>query len=323
MDTASHLLLGATLGGLAMALSGPAVGNDLSVVYGLFAATIVGSNAPDFDAAFRIRGYKAYLLNHRGFSHSLPMLAVWPIFLTPLIAYIFHAWDYFMLLFLWTMVGVVFHVFLDYFNTYGVQCIRPLSRKWFHGDAIPIFDPIIFGLHSLAMLFWLIDIMAAQVLFPLLYMLTFLFIGCRVALQRLMLLTVRRHFGIEGYSFVIPKWLPYQWDFIHETDQTYIAGSIRGAVLIEETIFQKGEQGDDVIRAVIGSDGVRSFLAFAHRVHISWQKIQNGYKVELRDVRFRQGEKLSFGIDITLDEHLQVLGSKYGWKKKPWEPPFA
>ncbi|GGH31014.1 metal-dependent hydrolase [Paenibacillus segetis] len=322
MDTASHLLLGVTLGGLAMALSDPAIGNHSPIVYGLFAATIVGSNAPDFDSVIRIRGYESYLLHHRGFSHSLPMLVGWPVLLTPLLSYLFHAWDYMLLLFLWTLAGVMLHVFLDFFNAYGVQCFRPLSRKWCHGDTLPIFDPVIFGLHLVALLLWLFGVMTAQVVFPLLFVLTFLFIGYRIVIHRLMLHVVQRRYGVEGYSFLVPQWLPHKWGYVHETDQTYIAGSIRGTLLVEETIFQKGEQ-NDAVQAVMGSDGVRSFLAFAHRVHISCQKIQNGYKVEMRDVRFRHGEKLPFGIDITLDDHLQVTGNSLGWKKKLWEPPFS
>ncbi|MUT64703.1 metal-dependent hydrolase [Paenibacillus sp. NEAU-GSW1] len=322
MDSASHLLIGVTLGGLALALSDPAIGSHSSVMYGLFAATIVGSNAPDFDVAIRIRGHESYLLHHRGFSHSLPMLAMWPVLIAPLLAYLFHAWDYVLLLFLWTMAGVMLHVFLDFFNAYGVQCFRPISKKWFHGDAIPIFDPIIFGLHLAGVLVWLFGVMAATVVFPLLYGVTFLFIGYRIVLHRLMLRKVRRRYGTSGHSFLIPKWLPHRWGYVHEADHVYIAGSIRGALLKEETRFQKGEQ-NDIVQAVMGSDGVRSFLSFAHRVHITCQRIQNGYKVELRDVRFRHGEKLAFGMDVTLDDHLQVTGNTIGWKKKPWEPPFA
>lgn len=322
MDTGSHLLLGVTLGGLAMAVSDPGIGDPSSAVYGLFAAAIIGSNAPDFDSVIRIRGYESYLLHHRGFSHSLPMLVGWPVLLTPLIAYLFQAWDHMLLLFLWTMAGVVFHVFLDFFNAYGVQCFRPISRKWFHADTIPIFDPVMFGFHLVALLLWLLGVVEAQVVFPLVYVLTFLFIGYRILVHRLMLQAIRRHYGVGGYSFLIPGWLPHRWGYVYETDQTYIAGSIRGYLLKEETLFQKGEQ-NDVVQAVMGSDGVRSFLAFAHRVHVSCQKLQTGYKVELRDVRFRHGEKLPFGMDITLDDHLQVTGNSLGWKKKLWEPPFT
>lgn len=322
MDTGSHLLLGATLGGLAVAVSQPVIGDSSSALYALLAATVIGSNAPDFDSVIRIRGYESYLTHHRGFSHSLPMLIGWPLLLTPLLAYLFQAWDQVLLLFLWTMAGVVFHVFLDFFNAYGVQCFRPLSRKWYHADTIPIFDPILFGLHSAGLLLWVSGIAQPQAVFPGVYVLTFLFIGYRMVLHRLMLQKIRKHYGTQGYCFLVPKWLPHNWEYVYETDQTYITGSLHGIHIKEETIFQKGEQNDAVL-AVMGSDGVRSFLAFAHRVHISCQKLQTGYKIELRDVRFRHGERLPFGMDITLDDHLQVTGNFLGWRKKLWEPPFT
>ncbi|MDQ8734664.1 metal-dependent hydrolase [Paenibacillus sp. LHD-38] len=322
MDTGTHLLLGATLGGLAISLADPALVSHSTVVYGLFAATIIGSTAPDFDAVIRIRGYKSYLRHHRGFSHSLLMLAGWPVVLAPLIALTFHAWVHLIPIFLWTMAGVVLHVILDFFNAYGVQCFRPVSKKWFHANTIPIFDPVLFLLHAAGLLLWLFGVFGSTAIFPFVYALTFLFIGCRILIGRLMLHHVRRHYGMAGYSFLIPRGLPHQWKYVHETGQAYITGSIRGLILKEEAIFEKEEQ-NDVVQAVMGSDGVRTFLQFTHRVHISCQKLQNGYRVELRDIRFRHGHNLPFGMDVTLDERLLVTGDTIGWRKKIWEPPFA
>src|SRR5690606_16748700 len=109
-------------------------------------------------------------------------------------------------------------------NAYGVQCFRPISKKWFHGDAIPIFDPVIFGLHLTGLFLWMFGIFNTQLLFTLLFLLTFIFIIYRITIHQIMLNVVRRRYGVDGHSFLIPQTLPHKWGYIHETNLTYIAG---------------------------------------------------------------------------------------------------
>lgn len=42
------------------------------------------------------------------------------------------------------ILAVALHVFVDIFNAYGTQAIRPFSRKWVALGVIDTFDPIIF-----------------------------------------------------------------------------------------------------------------------------------------------------------------------------------
>lgn len=75
MDTGSHLLLGVTLGGLAH-LS-PGVASDPVLAQAVMAATVIGSNAPDFDTVVRVKGQTTYIRYHRGVTHSIPALFLW------------------------------------------------------------------------------------------------------------------------------------------------------------------------------------------------------------------------------------------------------
>lgn len=80
MDTGSHLLLGVTLAGLAHATG--FVGTDPAVGQALMIATVVGSHAPDFDTVVRLRGITSYIRFHRGITHSIPALFLWPLIIS-------------------------------------------------------------------------------------------------------------------------------------------------------------------------------------------------------------------------------------------------
>ena len=45
---------------------------------------------------------------------------------------------------LWAQLAVFLHVFVDIFNSYGTQALRPLTNKWIQLSVINTFDPIIF-----------------------------------------------------------------------------------------------------------------------------------------------------------------------------------
>ena len=54
----------------------------------------------------------------------------------------------------WTFLAVFLHVFVDIFNSYGTQALRPFSNKWVAIGVINTFDPIIFILHAIALIIW-------------------------------------------------------------------------------------------------------------------------------------------------------------------------
>jgi len=81
MDTASHILLGVTLGGLATI--DPSV-SDTGAAAAVMMGTILASNAPDLDTVLRLRGMNSYIRHHRGITHSLPGLLIWPVLVTAL-----------------------------------------------------------------------------------------------------------------------------------------------------------------------------------------------------------------------------------------------
>lgn len=70
MDTGTHIVMGVALGGLATL--DPAVQQDPLLFQAIFAGTVIGSHAPDFDTVLKLRDNATYIRHHRGISHSIP-----------------------------------------------------------------------------------------------------------------------------------------------------------------------------------------------------------------------------------------------------------
>lgn len=322
MDTASHLLFGATIAGLAMLQ--PEVAQEPALAHAVLAATMLGSHAPDFDTVIRIKGYSAYVRHHRGITHSLPALLAWPIVLTLPIAGIFGVWEHAATLLLWTFAAVFFHVGLDWLNAYGVQCFRPFSKRWHHLDTLPLFDPFLFAAHAAGLLLWITGKSAPGPMFLGIYTASFAYIGIRWLHHASVVSMVRRELNLEPevICHVVPSLWWFHWQFVVETEESFYNGIVRfGRVIVEEE-FGK-ERSHPAIQATLGTDGVRAFLHFAQRVHVKLTELHDGYVVQWRDLRFWHQHKLPFGVDVRLDRELNVVSDTLGWTKKAWEPPYV
>src|SRR5699024_8714361 len=121
----------------------PVVASDEMLFHAVLIGTVTGSLAPDFDTVLKLKNNATYIRNHRGFTHSIPMVIFWSLLISSIIYFIipevsfFHLW-------IWTFLAVVLHVVVDIFNAYGTQALRPFSHKWVALGFINTFDPYIF-----------------------------------------------------------------------------------------------------------------------------------------------------------------------------------
>ncbi|GFZ88329.1 hypothetical protein GCM10008018_38110 [Paenibacillus marchantiophytorum] len=331
MDTGSHLLFGVTLAGLACLE--PAIVQDPALAHAVLAGTLIGSHAPDFDTLARLRGYATYLRVHRGFTHSLPALFIWPALISLPLAAMFGVWEHLFSLYAWILAAVVLHVALDLFNVYGVQCLRPFSKKWFHLDTLSLYEPFLFGLHSAGLLIWLFvwgGAGGAHIgeMFALIYAVSFFYIAIRAAQRKRNIQLVQSKLNLaEGTCHLIPSLNWFQWQFVIEGDHQYYLGEIRdGNVILEKEYSSSNyshESTHPIVKATMTTDGVRAFLHFAQRIHVSWSEKNGGYEVQWRDVRFWYRQKLSFGVNVLLDRDMNVVSDTLGWDKKAWDPPYV
>jgi inner membrane protein len=320
MDTGSHLLFGATLAGLAMLQ--PDVSQDPALAHAVLTATMLGSHAPDFDSVIRLKGYAAYVRHHRGITHSLPALLAWPVVIALPIAALFGVWPHFWSLLLWTFAAVVFHVGLDLFNAYGVQCLRPFSQRWHHLDTLSLFDPFLFAVHAAGLLLWAAGLAKPGPMFFVIYAATLVYIGIRWLHHGSVVRMVKRKIGQDGICHVVPSLWWFHWQFVMETEIAFYNGVVSWGRVSVQDEFGK-DRSHPAIQATLGTDGVRAFLHFAQRVHVRLTERNDGYDVQWRDLRFWYRHKLPFGVDVRLDRELNVVSDTLGWTKKAWEPPYV
>lgn len=319
MDTGSHLVIGLTLGGLAFL--DPAVAHHPELAQAIWIGTVVGSNAPDFDTVCRLRGYSFYMRHHRGITHSLPALLAWPALISLALTLAYQTWAWLPHLYLWSFLAVAIHVGLDLLNVYGVQSMRPIHKKWLHLDILSIFEPFLMAVHAVGLLLWLLGAEPAK-LFAWVYALSLAYIGLRAWQHAMLLRKVRRLLRVEGVYHVLPDVLGYRWSFVVETDTRFYTGKIIWNHVELDEEYAK-EASNEIIRATMGTDGVRAFLGFAERVHVSWSEWKDGYEVVWSDMRFWYDRKLPFGVVVRLNRDLEVVNDSLGWRKKAWSPPYV
>lgn len=323
MDTGSHLLFGATLGGLAML--DPVMSVHPEIGYAVLAGTVLGSHAPDFDVFARLKGQAAYIRNHRGITHSVPAPLVWAAAIGGTFAWMFGVLDHVLLVMLWTLAAVCFHIVLDLFNTYGVQCLRPFSRKWWHLDAICLFDPYLFGAHAIGLLCWILGVFPPGPMFACIYAATIIYIAIRLRLRWRIKRRLKLHLGRVAAITLVPGMSGRSWQFTADCGDCYRTGTVTGSRIRLESTVVKYEPSEHVpaVKAALEADGVKAFLGFADQVHLQVEEKQDGYEVSWKDVRFWRDNRMAFGVDVQLDRDMKVLGHHVGWSKRSWEAPHV
>jgi inner membrane protein len=141
MDNITHSLLGAALAELT--LPGAATRPRRRI---FFVSGIIAANLPDGDLLYtRITPPPlGYLLHHRGHTHTvvgllLQGLLIGAVCLLPAIRRNVGTAS----ARLWTLIalGLLSHLLLDSWNSYGVHPFWPLNVQWYYGDAIYILEP--------------------------------------------------------------------------------------------------------------------------------------------------------------------------------------
>lgn len=281
MDTFSHVVIGLGIGALAQL--DPVVSANETLTQAVILGTVIGSNAPDFDFLYRLKGKGSYIRNHRGLSHSFPALPLWAIIVSGIL-FPFAGLS-FSHLFLWTFLAVILHVVFDLFNVHGTQLLRPYSRKWIAFDAVPLLDPYILLIHFLG--FGLILYYQAGITFLIIYIILFFYLAIRTLSAILSKKHLQSHFINAERIKLIPRITLFKWDILIETKEDFLFGiyTLRG-LTIEHTLAKK----IDFPLLVSNSRNdhrVSDFLACTNYAYPFVDVRKNGYLVYWKDLRFR------------------------------------
>lgn len=107
-----------------------------------FWASLFASELPDIDVLYSLQGGTAYLLNHRGISHSIPAVLLFAGLITIIAKRISPKTDT-PQIFLLSSCCLSLHILFDLFTSWGTQFLTPFSNKYFSLDYLPIIDYVI------------------------------------------------------------------------------------------------------------------------------------------------------------------------------------
>jgi inner membrane protein len=315
MDSATHLVLGISLGGLATAL--PPVAQAPDLVPAIMIACIAGQQAPDLDTLCRLRGNTVYVRHHRGLTHSIPALFIWTGLISVAVQLIFGFDLPWLPLMLWTFIAVILHVFVDLFNTYGTQALRPFSPRWVAWHIIPTFDPVIFSLLATAIVMWLLHLGPAGLLFGLAYGLVAVYYVWRCILRRRILkqLPDADKSAVEGDTYLLmPTYSLAEWNVVRMSrGETYTIGHLSGNHLTwDQQVRAMQHPAIDHSRATAE---VQTLLYFSAYAVPTVKKHPLGYEVQWYDVRFMHRNQYPFVAAILMDPSYTPLSSYLGWRR--------
>lgn len=313
MDSGTHLVMGLGLAGLASI--DPVIASDHTLYAAVLIGTVVGSQAPDLDGLLRFKSNAVYIRNHRGASHSIPAIAIW----TMLITFIIQLGFGFQLPWLpigeWVLLAVGFHVFVDLFNTYGTQAMRPFTEKWISWNIIHIFDPIIFSAHVIAILLWALKLGEPTLIFPILYGVLVIYYLWRTYVHHKLGYFIQRidtDYREGDRYLIIPTISLYDWNVVRMgSDGSFFIGDFRRRKL--RWIDQTKYQDHPAIDRSKNDPSIEAFLYFTSTSCAEVKEHSWGYEVRWSDVRYRHRKQYPFVAVLLMDSEYKTLGSYVGW----------
>lgn len=310
MDTGTHVAMGIALGGLATL--DPVIAASPAATQSVMIGVIVGSLAPDFDTILKLRNNAQYIRNHRGITHSIPAVLLWPLPIIGVLYYFFptinllHLW-------IWTFIAVILHVFVDIFNAYGTQALRPFTKKWIALGIINTFDPFIFFMHIVGIALWSKGAHPGYT-FLTVYFVIAIYYLIRIRMQRKVAKNVVKKIANVEDIIISPTFRFNQWHLaITSETHFYVARAKNDQIIIHDTFEKCPVPQTPVIRAAENDDNLAAFLSFSPVYKWEVDEYSDHYEVRFIDLRYRSKGYYPFVAVVQLDLDLQIVSSYTGW----------
>ncbi|MFC3418541.1 metal-dependent hydrolase [Salinicoccus hispanicus] len=311
MDTLTHTLMGGTIVGLA------AIDPSIDPVSVGFITTVVGASlVPDVDTVMKLKNNAVYITNHRGITHSLPFtFFIWPVLLTALSVLLFDLPA--LNMYLWIQFAVFMHVFVDIFNSYGTQALRPIRQIWIQIGIINTIDIPILLLHVLYFILWYFT-GAPVMLFIGLYAMLAVYYSLRYMMQRSLVTKVIRQLPNEEIDrlFVMPTIQYFEWRIVVVTEKAYYVGrSFRGNIIFYDRFNKSQPIREERFESIKKNENFKAFTFFSSIYRYEVTDISEDV-VEIRyiDLRYLKDGHYPFVCIMHLDKDTsEVLHSYTGW----------
>jgi inner membrane protein len=302
--------MGIALGGLATL--DPSVLNNHMTASSVLIGTIVGSQIPDIDTVLKLRNNAVYIRNHRGITHSIPAVILWPLVILAVVypffpgANLFHLW-------LWTFLAVFLHVFVDIFNAYGTQALRPFSSKWVALGIINTFDPFIFAIHFIGIILWIAGAYPGYTFLGVYAVIASYYIF-RVLAQRRIREKVLKLIPNATEVIIAPTLKFNQWRIaIMNPHQFFVGRGVNNDIIILDQFNRVPVPDTPVLDAAKKDKNLSAFLSFSPVYRWEVDEFDDAYEVRFIDLRYRSNNRYPFVAVVQLDQDLNIINSYTGW----------
>lgn len=310
MDTGTHIVMGLALGGLATL--DPVVAGSAATASSIVVGTIIGSQIPDIDTVLKLKNNAVYIRNHRGITHSIPAVLLWPLIIL-LGIYPFYPEANLLHLWMWTFLAVFIHVFVDIFNGYGTQALRPFSSKWVALGVINTFDPYIFGLHIVGLILWGFGAHPGYT-FLAIYIILIGYYVIRFLAKQKVLREVKALIPDATEIIISPTMKFHQWRIaVMNKHQFFVGRSDNHQVQILDQFNRVKVPRSPVIDAAKKDKNLAAFLSFSPVYRWEADEFDDYYEVRFIDLRYRSKDHYPFVAVVQLDTDLTIKSSYTGW----------
>ncbi|GGB57732.1 hypothetical protein GCM10011409_39030 [Lentibacillus populi] len=310
MDTATHIVMGVALGGIATL--DPVVQSDPVLFHAVLVGTVAGSHAPDFDTILKMKSNAVYIRNHRGATHSIPAILMWGILIAGIIhafvpqVNLFHLWA-------WTFLAVIIHVLVDIFNAYGTQAYRPFTDRWVAHGFINTFDPYIFLLHIAGIIAWILGADPGYT-WLIIYTVILLYYIKRYLDKREIVRKINDYFPDTEKIATSPTIKQNKWRVaITAKDKFYVGTVENGHIQIVDE-FKKIPLPKTKIMELAQKDAnIAAFLSFSPIYRWEINDFDDFTEVRFIDLRYRSKGHYPFVAVVHIDDNMHIMSSYTGW----------
>jgi len=310
MDTGTHIVMGVAISGLATL--DPAVSQDPALFNAVFVGAIVGSHAPDFDTVLKLRNNAAYIRNHRGATHSIPAVVLWGFLISGLI-YSFVPEVSYLHLWAWIALAVAIHVFVDIFNAYGTQALRPFSNRWVALGFINTFDPYIFFLHIAGIIAWLLGATPGYT-WLVIYAVILLYYMKRYIDKKEIVRKIYDFFPDTVQVATSPTMKQNNWRVAITTKTHFYVGSVdNGHIQIIDEFERVPLPQSEVMDLAKTDKNIAAFLSFSPFYRWEINDGDDFTEVRFIDLRYRSKGYYPFVAVVHIDDNKRIMSSYTGW----------
>ncbi|MBI5234117.1 MAG: metal-dependent hydrolase [Deltaproteobacteria bacterium] len=267
---------------------------------------VFSSMAPDLDYITRFWGTDVFLDYHRGITHGILALALFPL----LMGAVFRTKGGFFYYYALSFLAYGVHLLLDLTTPYGTMILSPLDWTRYSLDLTFIIDPYISGGLLLAVILGRTNKKHSVAIAFAALLLISGYIGGRSYLQDQAKHFLKTKVDANIYRiYPLPNGFLRWWFVTRSGDEitTGFADLFMKKVFIYEK-FREDRSDPDIV-ASQKSGTVRSFLAFAKNPHAEVKKEINSTTVIWKELSYSFLPNEGFSVRVKMDKHGKILES--------------